>query len=61
MVLDDHNVVLAVFIDKIQPPTKIKKEKTNMFYTHIPLVLTWFHLYWRLAVLRDIYANTREL
>ena len=35
-----------------------KMEETTYFYTHIPLLLTYFHLYWRINVLQDTHSNT---
>ena len=38
-----------------------KKEETSMFYTHIHLLLTKFHLYWKITVLQVTYKNTVEI
>ena len=51
----------AVHINKIQLPTMIQKRRNYMFYTHIPLLLTQFHLYQRFTILQETCLNTWEL
>jgi hypothetical protein len=31
-----------------------------MFYTHMLLLFTYYHLYWRNTLLQDLYMNTVE-
>jgi hypothetical protein len=53
-------VFLAVVIDQIWPPNKIKNRR-NKHNLHIYVItLTYFDLYFKIIILLDIYMNTVE-
>jgi hypothetical protein len=37
-----------------------KKRRTSITYTHMLFILTYFHMFWKIIILQDIYTNTVE-
>ena len=46
---------------KFDRQIRYKKRRTCITYTHMFFILTYFHIYWKISVLQDIYKNTMEL
>ena len=45
---------------KFDRQIRYKNRRTKQTYTHMLFILTYFHLYWKIIILQDIYTNTVE-
>ena len=45
---------------KFDRQIRYKNRRTKQTYTHMLFILTYFHLYWKIIILQDIYMNTVE-